>query len=500
MSEPGSQTEMEIDSIAVDTQPSQINQNAVAVTASSSQGLVVEQDVVELDSNEDGAGRKEIASRSKMWDHFIKIRDDKKIVRSAKCKYCSRILKADSKSNGTSSLKKHFNVCKRNPHKFAKDPTQGTLQATQGEGVVTWRFDQDELRAAFAEMVIEDEQPFCFGEKPGLRKFMAKACPRFQLPSRRTCTRDVQLDSYITVTTSFIDDSWRLHKKVIGFFMVKGHKGDDIGKNVMRCMSEWGLDRVMTITVDNASANDTAHIINLIVQDGLKEVDVSVKRVRAAVRWNSTYLMLKAALVYEKVFIRFAEEDMSYVIDLSESRDGVGHPDETDCTDVLQSAMGRRMKDKFDKYWGIWNNNRNGNMNSSRNGKEKEKENFNLLMFVAGCLDPRYKLSMYTKITVEEIFGEERGQLVWEAINTCVRDLFEEYRRMYSPSEEATNVTDPIASKGGRGGKLKEVVAKRMKLGNGSSNNTKSELDKYLAEETEDMKMKLDLLLWWKAS
>jgi hypothetical protein len=235
------------------------------------------------------------------------------------------------------------------------------------------------------------------------------------------------------------------------------------------------------------------------------------------------------------------------VIDLSDVKDGVGHPDETDwentkkmadflehfydltirvstalhitahtffheieevhllikswlnSADELQSAMGRRMKDKFDKYWGVWNNSRNGNMNSSRNGKEKEKENLNLLMFVAGCLDPRYKLSMYTKITVEEIFGEERGHLVWEEINTCVRDLFEEYRRMYSPSEEATNVTDPIASKGGRGGKLKEVVAKRMKLGNGSSNNTKSELDKYLAEETEDMEMKLDLLLW-KAS
>jgi hypothetical protein len=34
------------------------------------------------------------------------------------------------------------------------------------------------------------------------------------------------------------------------------------------------------------------------------------------------------------VFIRFAEEDMSYVIDLSESRDGVGHPDETDWQNV----------------------------------------------------------------------------------------------------------------------------------------------------------------------
>ena len=50
------------------------------------------------------------------------------------------------------------------------------------------------LRSAFAEMVIEDEEPFAKGEKPGFRKFMSVACPRFTLPSRRTCTRDaVQL-------------------------------------------------------------------------------------------------------------------------------------------------------------------------------------------------------------------------------------------------------------------------------------------------------------------
>ena len=79
-------------------------------------------------------------------------------------------------------------------------------------------------------------------------------------------------------------------------------------------MLEWGLDKVMTITVDNATSNDggigyvkkhmktliadgkylhmrcAAHIVNLIVSDGLKEVDTSVKRVRAAVKYikNST--------------------------------------------------------------------------------------------------------------------------------------------------------------------------------------------------------------------
>ena len=137
-------------------------------------------------------------------------------------------------------------------------------------------------------MVIEDELPFAFGEKPGFRKFMSKACPRFNPPSRRTCTRDVvrcffkekaklkkflkdscqrvslttdwwtsqQLDGYMTVTASFIDENWILHKKVINFFLVKGHKGDDIGKNFLKCMAEWGMERVMTVTVDNASAND----------------------------------------------------------------------------------------------------------------------------------------------------------------------------------------------------------------------------------------------------
>jgi hypothetical protein len=119
----------------------------------------------------------------------------------------------------------------------------------------------------------------------------------------------------------------------------------------------------MTVTVDNASANDSgitylrrkmnslkttiaegkhihmrcaAHILYLIVQDGLKEVDQSIKRVRAAIRYvrssssrlakfkeiaqwekvnskaflnldvctrsNSTYDMLKATCTYEKVF------------------------------------------------------------------------------------------------------------------------------------------------------------------------------------------------------
>jgi hypothetical protein len=90
-----------------------------------------------------------------------------------------------------------------------------------------------------------------------------------------------------------------------------------------------------------------------------------------------------------------------------------------DSEDDLQSAMGKRMKEKFDKYWGLWHTSNDHDKDDGKGrGRAKDKENMNLLIFIAGCLDPRYKLSMYTKITIEEIFGEETGQLVWEAINT----------------------------------------------------------------------------------
>jgi hypothetical protein len=179
-------TNMEFESVALGTETSHI-QDAVA-PASQSQNVIARQEEPEL--TKDG-GRKEVAPRSDVWRHFIKIKDDKDIVMHAKCKYCHQNMKVEAGRHGTSSLKMHLVACKRNPNKFNKDPSQGILQATQHEGVSTWRFDQGTLRVAFAEMVIQDELPFCFGEKPGFRKFMSKACPCFLVPSRRTCTRYV---------------------------------------------------------------------------------------------------------------------------------------------------------------------------------------------------------------------------------------------------------------------------------------------------------------------
>ena len=101
-------------------------------------------------------------------------------------------------------------------------------------------------------------------------------------------------------------------KKIIIFCPISSHKGVAIGKAVEACLESWGIeDKLFTVTVDNASSNDLAcahlrrtvqrtgcvsdgnflhirciaHIINLIVWDGIKEHGVCIDRVRNVVKY-----------------------------------------------------------------------------------------------------------------------------------------------------------------------------------------------------------------------
>uniref|UniRef100_K3ZLP8 hAT-like transposase RNase-H fold domain-containing protein n=1 Tax=Setaria italica TaxID=4555 RepID=K3ZLP8_SETIT len=445
----------------------------------------VGKEVINVDDLEEKM-RKQIASRSNMRQHFTKIKVDGVVVKG-KCNYCD-----------------------------------GEIMAHSVHNVI----------------------------------LMSLACPQFNLPSRRTCTRDTvqlyfeqktklkiffqeqclrvclttdgwtsqQQDSYMTVTASFIDNNWCLHKKIINFKKV---------------LLDWGLDKVMTVTVDNASANDSgvsylrrqmnslktsiARSINLIVQDGLKEVDNSIKLVRAAVRfvkngtsrlvkfrecarsekvdskaflsldvctwWNSTHDMLAAACTYEKVF--------TSEIKLGVSSPGVPGENDWDNARKLTEFLGH-----FADVTRCVSASLNGNLdvqNEKGKGKEKEKENINLI-FVAIVLDPRYKLSEYIELAIEEIYGEGVGQKVWAAVTKCLHDLFEEYRDTNSQASDVNQQSSdsPQSKQGGDcARKMKTRAVKRMRLNNGSSScsrGSRTELDRYLAEEYEEDTKKFDIL------
>ncbi|KZV39550.1 zinc finger BED domain-containing protein RICESLEEPER 2-like [Dorcoceras hygrometricum] len=305
-----------------------------------------------------------------------------------------------------------MNSCKKHHHAVETTRLQISLKqgAKVGDGcLISWKFDQDACRKALARMIVIDELPFKFVEGEGFRSFMAMVCPRFIIPSRWTVARDcvdlytsekknlksllnkssqrvclttdtwtsIQNINYMCLTAHFIDKNWKLQKRIINFCPITSHKGEAISLAIENCLRDWGIDRIFTITVDNASSNDVAinnfrrkmanwdstilkrdhihmrcvaHIINLIVVDGLKDISESVTRVRDAVkyvkqsparlnkfkecaklekiesksslcldvstRWNSTFLMLNVAQKFERAFERFDEEDPYFKLDL----------------------------------------------------------------------------------------------------------------------------------------------------------------------------------------
>lgn len=148
-------------------------------------------------------------------------------------------------------------------------------------------------------------------------------------------------------------------------FVPSPHTKGVIAKILMDCLSQYSLqNKVSSIVVDNCTTNDSmldimveklerknlmlggdflhmrcsAHILNLIVKDGLEVIDPAIERVRDCIlfwmstpkrienfeeacrllniakpkrvvldcktRWNSTYLMLNTALPFKDVFAK----------------------------------------------------------------------------------------------------------------------------------------------------------------------------------------------------
>jgi len=203
-------------------------------------------------------------------------------------------------------------------------------------------YDYDECRQALVKMVIIYELPFNFMKGKGFRLFSRTVQPRFDIPSRFTVMRDclklyveekkrlkralkgqrlclttdiwtsIQNINYMSLTAHWIDNEWNLHKKILNFYQVFNHIGEIIGQVIENCLLDWGIDKLLTITLDNASSNSVtisylknvmkdwpsnilsnehlhvrccARIVNLIVYDDLKEINVSVVKIRNAIRF-----------------------------------------------------------------------------------------------------------------------------------------------------------------------------------------------------------------------
>ncbi|KAL4340526.1 hypothetical protein GQ457_08G022240 [Hibiscus cannabinus] len=512
---------------------------------------------------------------SYVWDHFKEISDSNNEAKSEKdvveCNYYGKCI-AYKTSYGTSGMKNHIARCKRFPANLNRkqklvDFESKTITSPGGTSKIVqvptcWQFDQDNCRKALARILIVDELPFVFVEHEGFRYFCKQLCPKFVPLSRKTVTRDcysifIEERSKLKDIFSKLSAKWRFHKKIINFCPIPGHSGEIIGKSIEKCLNEWNLRKILTVTIDNASSNDVAiqylrrrithwggsvldgqflhmrcvaHILNLVVKDGLKELDLSIARIRGAVkfvrsspnrlqtfkacmeeenitsksyvcldietRWNSTFLMLETALKFKKAFDNLYTKGGAYCKEL---RRHFGVPDDDDWrrVEAFLPFLHIFYETTLKVSWSL---------HVTRNS------------YVPLIFGVRDLISSYCgpeSESIRKMAHQMKFHSLLSTIKVTLKALYEFYDDAMPQSkrkkgESSTSSSTPSSTRttlhGMESSEKKIDVQQHYYNRYRMANETlaicaeKTELEKYLSEEVEPNDLNFDILEWWSGS
>ncbi|WJZ82843.1 hypothetical protein VitviT2T_002568 [Vitis vinifera] len=348
---------------------------------------------------------------SVVWNDFDKIIEDGQDY--AICKHCKGKLKADSK-NGTKHLHVHIDRCMKRRNVDIRQQLLAVERKGHGKVQIGgFTFDQEISREKLARAIILHGYPLSIVDHVGFREFATSLQPLFKMVSHNTIkgyimkiyevekdkmisyleklqsrvaiTTDMwtsnQKKGYMAITVHYIDESWLLHHHIVRFVYVPPlHTKEVLSDVLMDFLLDWNMDRkVSTVTVDNCLSNDgmvnilveklslsdslllngkishmrcAAHVLNLIVKEGLDVIEVEIEKICESVaywsatpsrmekfkdaarqlripcnkklsldcktRWNSTYLMLSIAITYKDVFPRLKQREKYYMVMPSE--------------------------------------------------------------------------------------------------------------------------------------------------------------------------------------
>ncbi|XP_066323573.1 zinc finger BED domain-containing protein RICESLEEPER 2-like [Miscanthus floridulus] len=237
--------------------------------------------------------------KSLVWADFEEIYEvinGSRIYTKAICKMCKTTLSARS-SAGTGHLKRHQKSCRIKTDQRAR--VQSRLSYNPDGSVYNWDYKPEVARSELCRLITKLDLPLGIGETDAWEEYIVRAHnPRF-------------------VKTFSL-------KKVIGLRLIEvKHTGDNITEKVTCVIEEFGLlDKVFSVTLDNASSNANAmeklthmfagylgsepaptpsdpnkvkyhlvhqrcacHIINLIVKSGLKRFKPYTEDFRIAINF-----------------------------------------------------------------------------------------------------------------------------------------------------------------------------------------------------------------------
>ncbi|KAA8538184.1 hypothetical protein F0562_027792 [Nyssa sinensis] len=155
---------------------------------------------------------------------------------------------------------------------------------------------------------------------------------------------------FMAVTAHFVDDAWVLQSRILRFFYVPApHNKEVLSDALVDCLLDWNIDRKLsTITLDNCTTNDVvidnigskldsssllldgrvlhmrccAHILNLIVKDGLEVIGQGSERLcDSVVFWTATqaivldsrYKLRLVSYYFENIYGEGAQFDVEKI-------------------------------------------------------------------------------------------------------------------------------------------------------------------------------------------
>ncbi|CAO2185199.1 unnamed protein product [Urochloa humidicola] len=585
-------------SLAVERSPSPSASLAVERSPSPSRFLDEETTLPDSTSGQSKLRR----LRSDIWKDMDPIYQDGRVVQ-AHCKHCSEVFSA-ARNSGTSHMRRHLNVCEPRikMHDMVKK-LQSSVLSTETSVLTNWQFDKTVTRCELVRLIVLHELPFSFVEYEGFRSYslslnsLAESVSRTTIKencmeafrNQKILIRDVLRDcscrfsltadlwtsnqntSYMVVTCHYIDEDWKIQKRIIRFCVVNTpHDGCNLYSVMLRTIRYYKIeDKLFSITLDNASANKTmmdllraklnsksmlhcngdlfhvscaAHVLNLIVKDGLESIDgvihdirESVKYVKASTsrkekfeeiireigtnvesrpsldvptQWNSTYDMLESAFPFEDAFRELQKQEPHYFY--------CPTPEQWQKANAVCKLLkvfkkatkvvsGTRYPTSNLYLHQIWNvrevlkstsSSRNPVIEAMVSGMRAKFDKYWEISYLSNCipviLDPRFKLE-FIEFRMKKAFGDTAIAQI-SKIDEAVRALFSGYSsEMADDTATSTHANDNATlGKGSSWSDWSKHISTQRKQVTG-------ELDRYLCDDLfpcdED---DFDVLYWWK--
>ncbi|CAN1223158.1 Putative AC transposase [Linum grandiflorum] len=383
--------------------------------------------------------------------------------------------------------------------------------------------------------------------------------------------KKIKVNNVWKAKSHYIDNSWTLRSHMLRFIYVPApHSSDRLADVLVNCMLGWNIDtKVSTITLDNCSTNDamiakikkklvlpyllregtflhmrwSAHILNLIVKDGLDVVKDGIETIRDSVaywlatpkrfeffqetckqlrvpcekrlvldcptRWNSTFLMLVTTIPYKEVFNRLKQRDPQY-----DSLPSIEHwlfasivCEKLKCFSLVSDLFSGSKYPTANLFfpricelriqihqWMLDSNEVIQRMAASMWTKFiKYWQVIQDLLAVAVVLDPRYKLDIVEYYA--ERIAMDGSSLNANTIRGILGDLVIEYQVRLNSNNAPTTGNHMAGSSRTEDQGFDLFVSQRKRS---RTSSVTAELDSYLNEDILPRQPDFDILMWWK--